>query len=418
MHIMKKFRTLVTLLAMCLLHTLFTACPDDSPNEYNKSQTQNNTGGGETDGGGTSGGDNSDVAASFKGSGSQNDPFILSDASELRKLAQDVNNGKTYQNFYFKMTNDIVINKNVLSSNGNLSSNTSGFEQWTPIGNSEKQSFCGTLDGNGHTIYGIYIDEENNNHKGLFGYLSGTVQNLTIKDSYISGPAYCGAIAGETVLYLSKPLILNCVNYAQVLGSIGVGGIVGANNAKECIINKCVNYGTIGYNMYNGGIIGYVQCGKVMNSINYGSINDGTSGGLIGGIAGHGDSKVNGPVFYNCVNFGLVNSTTPGGWGIVDEVKEINNCVNYGEIKVPKSLGYGIGGEYYSKEYVNNTYYLNISASTGFRNSVSSTKCKAMTGLEMQQKSFLDELNKNAKALGSEYVQWKFGSDGFPTLDL
>ena len=85
---------------------------------------------------------------------------------------------------------------------------------------------------------------------------------------------------------------------------------------------------------------------------------------------------------------------------------------------MPKSLGYGIGCEYYSKEYVNNTYYLNISASTGFRISVSSTKCKAMTGLEMQQKSFLDELNKNAKALGSEYVQWKFGSDGFPTLDL
>ena len=40
-----------------------------------------------------------------------------------------------------------------------------------------------------------------------------------------------------------------------------------------------------------------------------------------------------------------------------------------------------------------------------------------MTEEEMKSQTFLDELNRNARALGSEYSRWKFGKDGFPILD-
>lgn len=35
----------------------------------------------------------------------------------------------------------------------------------------------------------------------------------------------------------------------------------------------------------------------------------------------------------------------------------------------------------------------------------------------MKQQSFLDELNNNVQGLGEGYSKWKFGSDGFPTLE-
>ena len=42
---------------------------------------------------------------------------------------------------------------------------------------------------------------------------------------------------------------------------------------------------------------------------------------------------------------------------------------------------------------------------------------KGMTEEEMKSQTFLDELNRNARALGSEYSRWKFGKDGFPILE-
>ena len=36
----------------------------------------------------------------------------------------------------------------------------------------------------------------------------------------------------------------------------------------------------------------------------------------------------------------------------------------------------------------------------------------------MKQKAFLDELNKNAAAMGSNYSRWKFGKNGYPTLEF
>ena len=94
-------------------------------------------------------------------------------------------NDNPYSKQYFKMTANIIINRNVLNSNGTPNSNTSSFEQWTPIGNSTYNTFCGVFDGNGYSISGIYAYGNDDQSTGLFGYLAGEVKNLSIDDSYI-----------------------------------------------------------------------------------------------------------------------------------------------------------------------------------------------------------------------------------------
>ena len=51
------------------------------------------------------------IAAGFAGgSGTEDDPYLISNGSELAYLAQQVNSGNRYENVHFKLTNDIYLN--------------------------------------------------------------------------------------------------------------------------------------------------------------------------------------------------------------------------------------------------------------------------------------------------------------------
>lgn len=119
----------------------------------------------------------------FSGKGKKNNPYIISSLSELQLLSDCVNEGKNFEDCYFKLTADIAIN------------DTSGFGGWTdeagpanlfvPIG-TEKNPFQGYFDGNGHTISGLYVITKAS-YAGLFGYVGsgGRVKNLMISDFYL-----------------------------------------------------------------------------------------------------------------------------------------------------------------------------------------------------------------------------------------
>ena len=82
---------------------------------------------------------------------------------------------------------------------------------WIPI-----PDFKGILDGNGHTIRGIYIDwggnESNNTNQGLFALNSGTVKNLRVEGS-ITTEFYVGGIAGSTGGYNRwSGKVIDCIN--------------------------------------------------------------------------------------------------------------------------------------------------------------------------------------------------------------
>ena len=145
------------------------------------------------------------------GSGTKNDPYLISNDKELAKLARDVNNGNTSQAFlgkYFKLTADIDLKNGI----------------WMPIGkyynygngNGNNRLFFGKFDGNGHVIKNMHLQWEGTeawSAWGLFSTLQGasstnltTVTNLIIENAVVEkkpgfkpyGPGYnVGVVAGE-----------------------------------------------------------------------------------------------------------------------------------------------------------------------------------------------------------------------------
>ena len=102
------------------------------------------------------------TASEFRfGSGTESDPYLITNGKELSYLAQNVNNGNTYEGKYFQLIADIDLNGN----------------EWTPIG-SYDYSFRGVFDGLGHTIANASIElpttmPNSIQSYGFFGSLGG-----------------------------------------------------------------------------------------------------------------------------------------------------------------------------------------------------------------------------------------------------
>ncbi|MGN0656480.1 MAG: GLUG motif-containing protein, partial [Ruminiclostridium sp.] len=146
------------------------------------------------------------------------------------------------------LTADITVNKNVLES-GNLSSNTSGFRSWTPIGD-DTNYYNGTFDGNGKTVSGLYFNDRTD-YVGLFGYKSdGIVRNVGVIDSYFNGRRYVGGVSGYNI----NCTITNCYFTGAVNGSSYVGGVCGEIVYSD--IANCYNLGAVSGSSYVGGMCG------------------------------------------------------------------------------------------------------------------------------------------------------------------
>lgn len=108
------------------------------------------------------------------GKGTQASPYLISNDSQLAKLAFDINNGWNLDK-HFKITADIDLSKAI----------------WTPIGSTAydvNTTFKGTLDGNGRIISNMLFDwYSTKNAEGFFGLFStiggGTVRNLIIDNA-------------------------------------------------------------------------------------------------------------------------------------------------------------------------------------------------------------------------------------------
>ena len=148
------------------------------------------------------------VADGFAGgSGTEADPYLISNGAELAKLANDVNNVTFYDATYFRLTADIVLNEN--SENYAEWDTTAPKNEWTPIGNSSRK-FGGIFDGNGHTVKGVYIND-GSEYLGLFGnVLYGTIKNLQVAESFIKGSSSVGGVVG----YMANGTLEGCFNSA------------------------------------------------------------------------------------------------------------------------------------------------------------------------------------------------------------
>ena len=96
------------------------------------------------------------------GSGTQADPYLIGDTSELKYFALRVNSGDSMAGKYVALDADLDLEGAV----------------FTPIGTSNLTPFAGTFDGQGHTLLNLNIALEGTFYGGLFGYLTGTVENM------------------------------------------------------------------------------------------------------------------------------------------------------------------------------------------------------------------------------------------------
>lgn len=160
------------------------------------------------------------------------DTYTVTTAAELAWIAEQVNAGTN--NFSGK---SIVLNRDIDLAN----------YPWTPIGTSSN-SFQGTFDGNGKTIYNLRVNQQNDrtNSAGLFGVLNGTVKNLNVKNAVIESitigtAAGCAVIAGK--IFNTGTVENVTVTDAEVYGNHYLGGIAGyayVNKISGCIVSDVI----------------------------------------------------------------------------------------------------------------------------------------------------------------------------------
>ncbi len=248
-------------------------------------------------------------AADFEGAGDEDDPYLIEDVDDLKKLAENVNNGEAYANTYFKLTANIDL-KN---------------EEWPPIGTlqgEEVRPFQGTFDGDGYQITNLKISN-GGEYAGLFGNVWGaTIQNCNVTGE-INGYNYSGGIVGYAN---DNTHILNCSFQGNVEGNGEErGGIVG-HTSIGCDVSGCFVTGTVTGEKFVGGIAGW-GAGTIENC--YALANVTATGVSAGGIAGYYCSNF---TIENCYYSGNVSASKCAG-GIAGSALggTIQNCVSLAE---------------------------------------------------------------------------------------
>ncbi|MBO7137953.1 MAG: hypothetical protein J6V92_05755 [Bacteroidaceae bacterium] len=153
---------------------------------------------------------------------------------------------------------------------------------FTPIGNTEGTSYCGTFDGAGHVIDNLSISLTGQNGVGLFGYANNaTIKHLICgKSNKVQGQGFVGGIVGDKVSSGTLTLIA-CGHEGTVKCSAQNGAaLVGCVHSGNLVIDHCYNTGTV-----QGGRESAIFCGwfsgsasSISDSYNSGKLTSGADG--------------------------------------------------------------------------------------------------------------------------------------------
>ena len=219
-----------------------------------------------------------------------NGVYQIANAGQLYWFAAYVNtydyDNATYPNVAANavLTADITVNEGDVA--GYDGTKAEGWRVWTPIA-PNRATYAGKFDGQGHTISGLYFNNEDiddGKYVGLFGHMEngGEIQNVGLKNSYFRGRNYIGGICGSKY---KTGTIRNCYSEANVTGVVvgaDIGGVVGENNGT---VENCYNTGNVVGNKWVGGVCGYND-GTNNNCYNTGKVT-GTS--YVGDVCGQND---------------------------------------------------------------------------------------------------------------------------------
>ena len=269
------------------------------------------------------------VAAGFSGgTGERNDPYLISNGAELAYLGAFCEDSSNFSyNRYYKLTADIYLNDVTDFANW---ANKAPAHEWKAMCTYDTGGdFSGFLDGNGHTVYGLYInktgDTEADNCQGLFSaFRGGSVFDLTLSQAYVKGNSNVGGFVG----YAKGAVLINCSVSGVISGKTSCGGFAGflQSYGGDSSVIDCENFAAVSGNTKTGGLVGGMTDSSLLRSVNSGAVSGYImSGGLVGW---NKDSLA-----MDCLNTGSVSGTYLNG-GIAGWNAEgtLKNCVNTGSV--------------------------------------------------------------------------------------
>ena len=231
------------------------------------------------------------------GTGSQEDPYLLSTTEDIQQLSNDVQKAIMYEGKYFKMTNDIDM---------------SSVENFLPIGNNieskDVKAFCGVFDGNNNTIRGIKASYKGVNSigVGMFGVaMQATIKNLYMEDCSFSADALVAPIVAVAMGTTVQNCHVGKNVKADAYKMFNAGGVVCGAMGMPCVIEDCSS-------------AAYVHAGSY------------TTGGILSAIS----EGAKGTVVRRCIFYGKSESfeTVAGIVAILEQPGVIEDCANFGEI--------------------------------------------------------------------------------------
>ena len=291
----------------------------------------------------------------YPGSGTEDDPWRIYTAEDLQGAS---NRG------YYKVMNDIDLTSWIDENNPE--------NGWIPIGrNSGDATF---IDGDGHTISGLWINTTDN-YNGLFSNFStGQIKNLTVEvanGKSVKGGDYTGILIGRN----ANGSIINCSVKGDVEGTVHVGGVVGytlsttinhvnhdgsvasasddafvgglVGLSEQCAISACRSKSTImttNPNNHVGGLVGSTIGGTIDQSIANTTLSATGANAHVGGLIGHCESTITQSLSTGSVTATGDNSFTGGLVGYA--LSSINDCYSTADTR----------GTYFTAGLVGYTY--------------------------------------------------------------
>ena len=185
----------------------------------------------------------------FNGSGTKDDPYIISNITKWQTFVSRVNGGQSYSGKYFKQTGNFTINSSdqIVSTSGAY--------------------FKGTYDGNGRhiTFENFSYDDQ---FLAPFRRINGaTIKNLVIQGTFRPQKKFAGGVAGYAI---GTNTIENCRieatftpsdNWDESGKDVSLGGVVGEVYSGTTTIKGCAFVGKLTGSSYNsaGGFVGWTE---------------------------------------------------------------------------------------------------------------------------------------------------------------
>ncbi|WP_459194391.1 GLUG motif-containing protein [Halosimplex sp. J119] len=255
------------------------------------------------------------------GSGMQEDPYEISNATELQAMNEDLEG-------HYVLVDDIDASGTSSWNNGN------GFD---PIGEGGTH-FTGAFDGQNHTIDGLTVRRGGESHVGLFGRIGeeGRVSHVTLTGLSVRGDKPVGGLAGYV-----DGTVRDVAVSGSVEGESNTGGAVGRISASGAVTDSSASV-AVDASTNTGGFVGWLNAGTLASVSATGDV---SAESRVGGLAGQNNEGT----VRNAYATGSVSGTNDVG-GLVGEMEDASMTSVYsagtvdGENRVGGVVGSSDGG--------------------------------------------------------------------------